>query len=306
MESIMTRKEFEALAEQNNWEVYTQRQVYQFSQDILKSVDEQERFNGAVDYASLSRVEVLNDDLTKSVMFYREQQVEWDKAEDGTLMKARSGIYKDTPANRKKGIVGQRYGKQKENIDNGQHTNKTNTSTTESDKKIGDWLQEKLNNNRFTFDSGAIDFQEAAEHYVKEFGGDTDTVRKKMKKIRSEYKKEWKAKKETEEKERQAKWDKIREEKENTTGNKPVKLSDLKVGDIISDYPTGGGEYKIVGFANDGKTLRVTQNLGKYDYKTGKVTDKEEIRRFTPKADQKIYIHKEFSDQVKNHSRYRG
>lgn len=110
MESIMTRKEFEALAEQNNWEVYTQRQVYQFSQDILKSVDEQERFNGAVDYASLSRVEVLNEDLTKSVMFYREQQVEWDRTEGGTLMKARSGVYKDTPANRKKGIVGQRYG----------------------------------------------------------------------------------------------------------------------------------------------------------------------------------------------------
>lgn len=110
---ILTRAEFEALAKQNNWEVYTQRQVYQFSQDILKSMDETERLNGAIDYASLSRVEVINNDLTKSIMFYREQQVEWDRAEDGTLMKARSGIYKDTPANRKKGIVGQRYGETK-------------------------------------------------------------------------------------------------------------------------------------------------------------------------------------------------
>ena len=110
----MTRQEFDKLAEQNNWEVYTQRQIYQFSQDILKSVDPIEREHGAIDYVSLNRVTVVNDDLTKSVVYWREQQVEWDKAEDGTLMKARSGVYKDTPANRKKGIVGQRYGGKKE------------------------------------------------------------------------------------------------------------------------------------------------------------------------------------------------
>jgi len=110
----MTRQEFDKLAKQNNWEVYTQRQVYQFSQDILKSVDPIEREHGAIDYVSLNRVTVVNDDLTKSVVYWREQQVEWDKAEDGTLMKARSGVYKDTLANRKKGIVGQRYGGKKE------------------------------------------------------------------------------------------------------------------------------------------------------------------------------------------------
>lgn len=110
----MTRREFDKLAKQNNWEVYTQRQVYQFSQDILKSVDPIEREHGAIDYISLNRVVVVNDDLTKSVVYWREQQIEWDKAENGTLMKARSGVYKDTPANRKKGIVGQRYGGKKE------------------------------------------------------------------------------------------------------------------------------------------------------------------------------------------------
>lgn len=113
----MTRQEFDKLAKQNNWEVYTQRQVYQFSQDILKSVDPIEREHGAIDYVSLNRVTVVNDDLTKSVVYWREQQVEWDKAEDGTLMKARSGVYKDTLANRKKGIVGQRYGGKKEETD---------------------------------------------------------------------------------------------------------------------------------------------------------------------------------------------
>lgn len=113
----MTRQEFDKLAKQNNWEVYTQRQVYQFSQDILKSVDPIEREHGAIDYISLNRVVVVNDDLTKSVVYWREQQVEWDKAEDGTLIKARSGVYKDTLANRKKGIVGQRYGGKKEETD---------------------------------------------------------------------------------------------------------------------------------------------------------------------------------------------
>lgn len=110
----MTRQEFDKLAKQNNWEVYTQRQIYQFSQDILKSINPIEREHGAIDYISLNRVTVVNDDLTKSVVYWREQQVEWDKAEDGTLMKARSGVYKDTLANRKKGIVGQRYGGKKE------------------------------------------------------------------------------------------------------------------------------------------------------------------------------------------------
>ena len=124
----MTRREFELLAKQNDWEVYTQRQVYQFSQDILKSEDPQEREWGAIDYVSLSRVEVTNEDLTKSILFYREQQVEWDKAEDGTSMKARSGIYKDTPANRKKGIVGMRYGQVKKQEEMKEGRNKKSPS----------------------------------------------------------------------------------------------------------------------------------------------------------------------------------
>lgn len=111
--NTMTRKEFEELAKKNNWETFTQRQVYQFSQELLKSVDPKEREWGAIDFVSLNRQEVINDNLTKSVVFWREQQVIWDKAENGELMKARSGVYADTPVNRKKGIVGQKYGKEK-------------------------------------------------------------------------------------------------------------------------------------------------------------------------------------------------
>lgn len=111
---MLTRKEFNEQAIKNDWETFTQRQIYKFSQELLKSEDPKEREWGAIDFVSLTRVEVLNDDLTKSIVYYREQQVEWDKAQDGTLMKARSGVYRDTPVNRKKGIVGMRYGQKKE------------------------------------------------------------------------------------------------------------------------------------------------------------------------------------------------
>lgn len=133
----MTREEFQTLANKNNWETFTQRQVYQFSQDILKSEDPQEKEWGAIDYASLNRVEIRNEDLSKSIVFYREQQVVWDKAEDGTIMKARSGVYADTPANRKKGIVGMKYGqekKQKEDVSSKYNSKQTEESIQRASK----------------------------------------------------------------------------------------------------------------------------------------------------------------------------
>lgn len=114
LDKVLTRKEFQELAKSNNWEVYTLEQVEKFSKDILKSINPKEKEFGAIDFVSLNRQEVINDDLTKSVMFWREAQIEWDSKDSDTLTKSRSGIYKDTPVNRKKGIVGMRYGKEKE------------------------------------------------------------------------------------------------------------------------------------------------------------------------------------------------
>lgn len=68
------------------------------------------------DIASYDRWEVLCDDLSKAVCYTRREQVLWEDAERGEfgeIIKARSGIYKDTPENRKLGRVGQKYGSEK-------------------------------------------------------------------------------------------------------------------------------------------------------------------------------------------------
>ena len=97
-----------------NYEVFTQEQVRAFCEDVLKSIDPLEREHGAIDFVSLNRVTVVNEDLSKSVLFWRESQVEWKEESDPvTLMKSKNGYYKDTPENRKKGVVGKPYGDRK-------------------------------------------------------------------------------------------------------------------------------------------------------------------------------------------------
>lgn len=112
----MTRKEFFEQVNKNDWEIYTPDQIASFVKGEVfnKSLSEEDRKVAAVVYASLKKQEVINEDMTKSIFYYRESQVEWDKAEDGTLMKARSGVYKDTPTNRRLERVGQRLTSGKE------------------------------------------------------------------------------------------------------------------------------------------------------------------------------------------------
>ena len=67
---------------------------------------------------SLSPYLVKSDDNTDVLMFVRKKQVEWDKDEEGNLMKGVCGIYLDTPLNRKLDRVGLKYGnKQEESTD---------------------------------------------------------------------------------------------------------------------------------------------------------------------------------------------
>ena len=111
----MTTKEFLEQVKKNNWETYTSDQIASFVKDEVfnKSLSEEDREVAAIEYSSLKKQEVVNEDMTKSIFYYRESQIEWDKTEDGTLMKARSGVYKDTPTNRRLKRVGQRYGSKK-------------------------------------------------------------------------------------------------------------------------------------------------------------------------------------------------
>lgn len=115
--------EFKDLAEKNNWEVYSLEQVRDFASDVVKSIDPTEQERGAIDFVSLNRVVVVDGNFNKSVVYYREPQIEWKDADTETIEKAgmaglpvknKLGFYKDTPENRRKGIVGMPYKKDTE------------------------------------------------------------------------------------------------------------------------------------------------------------------------------------------------
>lgn len=115
--------EFKDLAEKNCWEVYSLEQVRDFASDVVKSIDPTEQEHGAIDFVSLNRVVVVDENFNKSVVYYREPQIEWKDADDETIEKAgmtglpvknKIGFYKDTPENRRKGIVGMPYEKDTE------------------------------------------------------------------------------------------------------------------------------------------------------------------------------------------------
>ena len=115
--------EFLILAEKNNWEVYSLEQVKNFASDVVKSIDPIEQEHGAIDFVSLNRVVVVDENFNKSVVYYREPQIEWKDADTETIEKAgmtglpvknKIGFYKDTPENRRKGIVGMPYKKDTE------------------------------------------------------------------------------------------------------------------------------------------------------------------------------------------------
>ena len=112
--------EFLSLAEKNNWEVYSLEQVKNFASDVVNSIDPTEKEHGAIDFVSLNRVVVVDENFNKSVVYYREPQIEWKDADQETIEKAgatglpvknKIGFYKDTPENRRKGIVGMPYKK---------------------------------------------------------------------------------------------------------------------------------------------------------------------------------------------------
>lgn len=128
--------EFKDLAEKNCWEVYSLEQVRDFASDVVKSIDLTEQERGAIDFVSLNRVVVVDENFNKSVVYYRESQIEWKDADQETIEKAgatglpvknKIGFYKDTPENRRKGIVGMSYKKDSDY--------KKKKEESESDKK---------------------------------------------------------------------------------------------------------------------------------------------------------------------------
>lgn len=105
-----TKKEFDAFVAKNGYETFTADQVLKFNQEIINnqnSMDEFSKSCAAADFVSLTRAIVVENDLTKSVVYYRECQIEpLEKEEFGLIMKSKQIVFADTALNRFKGIVG--------------------------------------------------------------------------------------------------------------------------------------------------------------------------------------------------------
>jgi hypothetical protein len=105
-----TKKEFDAFIAKNGYETFTADQVLKFNQEIINnqnSMDEFSKSCAAADFVSLNRAIVVDNDLVKSVVYYRECQIEpLEKEEFGSIMKSKQIVFADTALNRFKGIVG--------------------------------------------------------------------------------------------------------------------------------------------------------------------------------------------------------
>lgn len=74
-----TKKEFDAFIAKNGYETFTADQVLKFNQEVINnqnSMDEFSKSCAAADFVSLNRAIVVDNDLVKSVVYYRECQIE--------------------------------------------------------------------------------------------------------------------------------------------------------------------------------------------------------------------------------------
>jgi hypothetical protein len=123
----IAREDFDKYVEVNNLEVIPHdsyvKYINQINEIINKSDtyeemedEDRDKFDIAIEEVNDLKKHIVldynkeNNRITKSTVFTREEQVEWDKDEEtGEILKARSGKYKDTPLNRKLERVGAEY-----------------------------------------------------------------------------------------------------------------------------------------------------------------------------------------------------
>lgn len=113
METSITRQEFNELLKSSEIEVFEADKVLGWLSEVLKSAGNltlSEISAVKVEYDSLSQLTVVNDDLTKSFYYTRPTQVEErtfvETTVDGVNKSMTVKMYKDTPLNRFRGIVG--------------------------------------------------------------------------------------------------------------------------------------------------------------------------------------------------------
>jgi len=121
----MSREHFDQMISVHNLEKHREISILGLHKSILGDIEKgeadelSEERKAEIDLVkaelnSLQRVVVCNDDLTKSIYYVREAQVEFsgnvEKDEEGFITKAEKGSYLDTELNRTLGRVGKEYG----------------------------------------------------------------------------------------------------------------------------------------------------------------------------------------------------
>lgn len=112
---IADLKTFEEVAQNNGYEVFTPNEIAEFSRvQMIKSVNGQmndnEKLEFVLDMHSLQKAVVLNEKGEEEVRYYRKKQVDFQKSvEKDGIVKSLSGVYTDTPENRRLGRVGLAY-----------------------------------------------------------------------------------------------------------------------------------------------------------------------------------------------------
>ena len=93
------------------------------------------------------------DWLEERVRQAQQEQEDLIKSQLGDFEKAKSGIYADTPYNRKKGLVGQKYGSEKQGEEKPKEEGKKEPEKKEDNKKEDSsdpttWSDERLKNEK--------------------------------------------------------------------------------------------------------------------------------------------------------------
>lgn len=122
--NTITKSDFLTMVKLNHLEVLTQDQVTEncklvqsyIRKSLVNELDEIEKADSntiITELGFLEKWEVMRDDFSKSIVYTRRAQIDWEEPEYGELgelVKAKGGVYKDTHENKKLGRVGQKYG----------------------------------------------------------------------------------------------------------------------------------------------------------------------------------------------------
>lgn len=114
MANRFPKEKFEQLSAENGYEVFTPDQIASYYKEgIQKSMSnemsEAEKKEFVADCMYLSKAVLVDKDGAESTVYFRKSQIDWERAEDGTIMKGVAGVYADTPNNRLLGRVGEAY-----------------------------------------------------------------------------------------------------------------------------------------------------------------------------------------------------